>query len=230
MIDRRLLGTTIGVALAVLLPSTVVAATTDVPGPEELVFDLVNGLPAGLEWIVWVPMQFGAILAVPAVALVAWLVWRRWRPPVALLTAGLAAWLIAKALKEVADRGRPATYLDDVELRGGSVGGGHNQGLGFPSGHASIAFALATVAACWLPNRHRWAAFALAIVVGFGRMYFGAHLPLDVVGGAGLGIALGGATLLVVHAVGGPQPEEAEGTAAGASGSRRQPVRRRHTT
>lgn len=224
MAPRTRLAVAIALGLAVLGLSAVVAAKDDVPGPEEAVFEVFNSLPSGLEWLIWVPMQLGAVMAVPAAALVAVVVWRRWQPPVALLGAGLAAWFIAKALKEVTDRGRPATYLDDIELRGGSVGGGHNQGLGFPSGHASIAFALATVAAWWLPSRYRWVLFALATVVGIGRMYFGAHLPLDIVGGAGLGVALGGSALLCVLAVGGrSQPEVA-------TAGRSQPVRRRHTT
>lgn len=189
------------VSIAVLVATAFVASARRVGALEEAAFEAFNGLPDALAWAVWPPMQAGAILAVPAAALAALVAWRRWRPAASLLAAGLAAWLLAKAAKAVAERGRPATYLDGVELRGGSVGGGHNEGLGFPSGHAAIAFALAAVATGYLPARRRWVPFALAVAVSAGRLYFGAHLPLDVVGGAGLGVALGIAARL---ALGGP--------------------------
>jgi len=37
---------------------------------------------------------------------------------------------------------------------------------------------------------------------GLGRVYIGAHLPLDVLGGAGLGAAIAGAGLLLAAALG----------------------------
>jgi membrane-associated phospholipid phosphatase len=38
----------------------------------------------------------------------------------------------------------------------------------------------------------------VAVVVMFGRMYVGAHLPLDLVGGAALGVVAGSAANLIV--------------------------------
>ena len=43
-----------------------------------------------------------------------------------------------------------------------------------------------------MARRLRWAPFALASLVAIARLYIGVHLPLDVVGGAALGIAVGG--------------------------------------
>jgi undecaprenyl-diphosphatase len=50
-----------------------------------------------------------------------------------------------------------------------------------------VAFATAGVAAPALPGGPGLLLRALAPVVGFARMHVGAHLPLDVVGGAALG-------------------------------------------
>jgi undecaprenyl-diphosphatase len=47
------------------------------------------------------------------------------------------------------------------------------------------------VVAPLVPRGWRWAPFALATVVGLSRIYFGAHLPLNVIGGAGLGLVCG---------------------------------------
>lgn len=43
------------------------------------------------------------------------------------------------------------------------------------------------------------AALALGAIVLFGWMYVGAHLPLDVIGGAALGAIVGSVVNLVVH-------------------------------
>lgn len=57
----------------------------------------------------------------------------------------------------------------------------------FPSGHAAFFFSLAT--ALYLYDR-RWgiAFFAGALLIGFARVAAGVHYPLDVAGGAGIGL------------------------------------------
>ena len=50
----------------------------------------------------------------------------------------------------------------------------------------------------WLGRRGRIAVAALVTVVCLSRVYVGAHLPLDVVGGAGLGLAVAGVVRLVL--------------------------------
>jgi undecaprenyl-diphosphatase len=82
-------------------------------------------------------------------------------------------------------RGRPHQLLPDVRVRERTTG------LGYLSGHSAVAFALATVVAPELPGRWRVVPFTLALGTGFGRVYAGAHLPLDVAGGVGLGILAG---------------------------------------
>ena len=60
-------------------------------------------------------------------------------------------------------------------------------GSSFPSGHAAWFFALAMAA--WYANR-RWGTwfFIFAAVVSIARIYAGVHWPLDVLGGAAVGV------------------------------------------
>ena len=59
----------------------------------------------------------------------------------------------------------------------------------FPSGHATVSFACATVLALAVP-RLRWPLYALAALIAFSRVYVGVHYPFDVLAGAVLGIGI----------------------------------------
>jgi undecaprenyl-diphosphatase len=63
-------------------------------------------------------------------------------------------------------------------------------GSSFPSGHTSTSFACATVLSFFVP-RAAPAFYLLALAIGFSRIYVGVHWPLDVLGGAVLGLAVG---------------------------------------
>jgi hypothetical protein len=161
-------------------------------GPEEQVFRGLNDLPDELHGPVWAVMQTGSLASVGVVSVLALLA-RRPRAAVSLGVAGTAAWAGAKAMKNEIGRGRPAAHVDDVNVRGRP-----QTGLGFPSGHSAVVVALASAAAPSLPRPLRLIAWTAAGVTAGARMYVGAHLPLDIVGGLGLGAAVGGATTLVL--------------------------------
>jgi undecaprenyl-diphosphatase len=63
-------------------------------------------------------------------------------------------------------------------------------GSSFPSGHTATSFACATVLSFFVP-RAAPAFYLLALAIGFSRIYVGVHWPLDVLGGAVLGLAVG---------------------------------------
>ena len=188
------------IASGALLVAAMCALPAGISEPEEGVFDAVNHLPDFLAWVLWVPMQAGAALGPVVLAAVAWLVWRRLRPALDLLIAGEAAYVLAKVVKQWLGRGRPAAFFDDVQFHGHSRPG-TEAGLGFPSGHTAVAFAMAVVVMPYLTIRWRVAVGLLAGVVALARLYFGAHLPLDTIGGAALGVAVGACVHLLMDLV-----------------------------
>ena len=49
-----------------------------------------------------------------------------------------------------------------------------------------------------LPRALVWVAVAYAVLMGWSRVYLGVHYPLDILGGAGIGMAVGDAMLLAL--------------------------------
>lgn len=156
-----------------------------VGGWEATIFRAVNDLPNWLFPLVWIIMQAGNVLTVAVVSSIA-LVAGRVRLGVDLAVAGISAWLLATVIKEVVDRSRPAEILEDVIVRSAP-----RAGHGYVSGHASVAAALAAVVTPYLSRRWKVVVWLVATIVAFGRVYVGAHLPLDVLGGMAMGWALG---------------------------------------
>ncbi len=183
--------------LAILVASAEVVQRHRVGVLETDIFRLVNDLPGWLYPLFWLVMQAGNVLAVPLAAAAAALT-RRFRMAAHLAGAAGAAWLLAKLVKQLVERGRPPSLLGDVHVRGPAA-----TGLGYVSGHAAVAAALATVASPFLGRRARRIVWALAALVGLARLYVGAHLPLDVLGGAALGWTVGATVHLLVGAPGG---------------------------
>jgi undecaprenyl-diphosphatase len=137
-------------------------------------------------------MQLGNIVAVPIAAGVAAIL-RKWRLAAGILLGGLATYFLAKVVKKIVVRGRPPDLVDDLRTRGAAA-----LGRGYVSGHAAVVTLLLTLAWPYLSRNGRVVAVALAVAVCLARVYVGAHLPLDIVGGAALGLAVGGAVRLAL--------------------------------
>jgi undecaprenyl-diphosphatase len=114
-----------------------------------------------------------------AIALALSIVWRRPLPFVLTLLAVSAADGVASLLKAAIGEKRPAE--PDALI---TIPHSHS----FPSGHAATAFAGATVLSVLLP-RGAPAFFVLAAAIAYSRLYVGVHWPLDIVGGAFVGVA-----------------------------------------
>ncbi|HMQ24860.1 MAG TPA: phosphatase PAP2 family protein [Acidimicrobiales bacterium] len=156
---------------------------------------LLGGFP--VEPLLVSIMIFGTVIGVAGVTVGAVVFLKPWQAPVQTALAGSVAWAGAHVLKALIDRGRPLEYLDARTLEI-SQGYATLTGPGYPSGHAAVAFALATALSPWLAPRHRWVAWTVAALVALARVHVAAHFPLDVIGGAALGILAGALALTLV--------------------------------
>lgn len=191
--DRRLLG--VGGVSGVAFVVATWFARRQTPGWGEIaVFQAVNGLPGWLYYGVWPFMQYGVFATIPISAGVAAL-FRRYRLAVLLLLTSGTIYVLAKVVKHIAQRGRPMDFLDTVYEREHFA----VESLGYTSGHVAVAAAITTLSWFHLPGWVQRITVALVAIVAFGRMYVGAHLPLDMIGGIAMGICAG---CLVTYAFG----------------------------
>jgi glycosyltransferase 2 family protein len=153
----------------------------------------VNGLPDSLQPVVWPVMQVGNFWMCAAAAPAGFALGRRVQTSVAWSGSVILAWGAAKAIKRIVRRGRPIDFLPATIVRERGI-----TGMGYVSGHTAIAFALPAAAWPYIPRGCRALSFVIASAVGLSRVYVGAHLPLDVIGGAGLGVLCGLAASAVV--------------------------------
>jgi undecaprenyl-diphosphatase len=141
----------------------------------------VGWLNPVFEGLSWIGGQ-GLVWLVIAAVLAVW-----WRRPWLLLQVALAdfaAQLISYGLRQAIGRERPPqVYATPKPL----VAVPHDGS--FPSGHATASFACATTLAFFVP-RAAPAFLLLAAAIAWSRVYVGVHYPLDVLGGAVLGVLI----------------------------------------
>ncbi len=104
---------------------------------------------------------------------------------VTLAAVAISDQLSSGLLKPLVSRSRPSHVLEGARLLAGRGGR-----YGFPSSHAANIFAAWIVPAL----RHSRLKYALAVIplaVAYSRIYVGVHYPLDVIGGACVGLTVG---------------------------------------
>jgi undecaprenyl-diphosphatase len=183
-----------GAGAIVLLASILEARKPAIGRTETRVFHAVNGLPSRLYGILWLPMQLGN-LVVGTVAGLAVALWDRdLAVALGVVLAMVLKLVVERVVRhEMADylavRQRPGTSQVGAVLRGGDVPA---SGPSFPSGHVILVAAVGSVVAPLFPPAWWWVPAVLVAAVMVGRVYVGAHNPLDVTAGLGAGLVLGG--------------------------------------
>jgi undecaprenyl-diphosphatase len=179
--------------LGLLAVCGLIARNGEVGTFESRVFHVVNGLPAALTPVMRGAQFLGVLIVGPVVAVGA-LVASRYRLALAAVLVTVAKLLAERLVWQFVVRSRPGTSIVDAIVRGGTPTGGQS----FVSGHVVLVSGLAWVITPYLHGRWRIVPAAVAVLVGFARLYLGAHAPLDVLGGAGLGVAIGAAVNLML--------------------------------
>jgi membrane-associated phospholipid phosphatase len=179
---------------ATVLVASALLAQRGVYGWEVAIFQSVNGLPGSLRPLLWVLNQYGTAITIPVATVIA-LAFRRWVLAAALAISGVTVYVLAKVIKGYVDRGRPSALIESVVEREPFS----PESLGYPSGHAAVAWAITIIVLAFMGRPWRRVAIVLAIVVPVVRMYVAAHLPLDLIGGAALGVFVASAVSLVLR-------------------------------
>jgi undecaprenyl-diphosphatase len=146
--------------------------------------DVFIGLSrVGSQGLIW--LIIGALAA---------LLWKRPAIFLYVTLADLVAEITAYALREAIGRDRPPLHFTEPHPL---VAVPHSGS--FPSGHTATSFACAATLA-WLTPLPRTALYLLAALIAFSRVYNGVHYPLDLIGGALVGLGVATALRLLVEA------------------------------
>jgi undecaprenyl-diphosphatase len=166
---------------------------------------------AVVRWMNDPPPPFGTVvaatnslfrpvpLAVVVLALFAWIMVTargsaRWEVLRAMVVGFALCELITQVLKRMADQPRPTASIPGLDVHGYPK---DPFGNAYPSAHTSVAVGLVAALWPWLTWPQRAVGAAIALLVALNRLYIGAHWPVDVVGGAAIGLLSGSVCWLV---------------------------------
>jgi membrane-associated phospholipid phosphatase len=153
------------------------------------VFMLFNmrGYPKWLDRFMWLVTQLGNMLTAFIAAFLFYILNDR-RLAIVIIFGTLTLWLMVEMIKSLSKRDRPFHTLEKSR-----VIGWREKGDSFPSGHTTQIFFLTTLLIhhFQLGMMGTVALYAVATLVGFTRIYVGAHYPRDVVAGLVLGLVWG---------------------------------------
>jgi undecaprenyl-diphosphatase len=168
------------------------------PGWDVSLFRILNEVPAAATSVLtpvshlFLPV---GIITVVVLAVVYVVARNRSVLPVATVAAAAGlAWVLAHVAKAIADRPRPYQVTADAVLRQQPA-----HGTSFPSSHTAVTLAVAIALVPFLARPLAAAGIGYAVLTGWSRVYLGVHYPLDILGGAGIGMAAAAVILLALR-------------------------------
>lgn len=204
-IPRPITSIVTGAGAVVVIIVTAWAATS--PGSQGRQTDLVT-------WFNHPPQPIAAVFAIVnpflrpvplillGVALLSWVLLsaryasRRWEVLRATTIALVLAELMAQVMKHLASQSRPLTVIPGLDTHGYPR---EPFGNAYPSAHTAIVLALVSALWPWLSWPQRAIGLTLAVLVALNRLYIGAHWPIDVIGGAAIGLLAGAIAWLIAY-------------------------------
>lgn len=113
----------------------------------------------------------------------------------ALCFSFVGLFIAVEGIKHFINRPRPITLNSSITY----LGTHFPDGFSFPSGHTTIAFFLCAVLMYKFAQKkvYKFAFLVFAALVGFSRIYLGAHYPFDVFAGALLGLIFGDLAIIL---------------------------------
>jgi undecaprenyl-diphosphatase len=97
-------------------------------------------------------------------------------------------------MKHLADQPRPLAVISGLDTHGYPTS---PHGNAYPSAHTAMVVAAVCALWPWMSRLQRIVSLAFAVLVACNRIYIGAHWPMDVVGGAAIGLFAGATAWLV---------------------------------
>ncbi len=167
---------------------------------DETLFLAINGLAGHAAAADYFFLQLGnrSTLYLPGAGAIAYWIWSNKREallggPVLGAAVGLTDF-VGGQLKWVFERVRPCRALAEaVKIEPSGCGGLFS----FPSNHAANTAAIAAFLQVLYP-KSGWVTWPIVALIGFARVYIGAHYMTDVFGGSMLGGVLGGGAALAL--------------------------------
>jgi undecaprenyl-diphosphatase len=162
---------------------------------DQKIFLFLNELHSPfMDYVMW--YISGKVLWVPLYLIIIYYLIRErkkniWITLIAVFIMVILSDQLANVIKETVHRFRP-THNPDIAGIVHIVRNYHGGEFGFVSNHAANASAVAVFVSKFFTRR--WIAFGMfcwALLVSYSRIYLGVHYPLDILGGAILGIIIG---------------------------------------
>ena len=158
------------------------------PQPFALIFAAVNPLLRPVPLVVVSILLIGwVLLSTPGTA-------ERLEQVRSLVVALALSEIAAQVMKRLADQPRPLSVVPGLDTHGYPS---DPAGNAYPSAHTALVVAAVCALWPWMRTPHRVVGVCFAVLVATNRLYIAAHWPIDVVGGAAIGLLAGSIAWLI---------------------------------